>query len=295
MSEFELIEAIKRKIPRNLQGLIPIGDDAGAICPAPDQLLVFTTDAIVEGVDFVRGKLAPELVGRKALAINLSDLAAMGAEPLAFTITLGIVRTSAQSWVLDFYKGLMKLAAEYNVSCVGGDITRSKQFFASVALTGQAKREEIVLRSGARSGDWIAVTGELGGSILKHHYAFEPRIKEARFLTQHFRPSAMMDISDGLAQDLEHILKASGCGAELDFGRIPISRDAKQPGLEHALSDGEDFELLFTVNPEKKAALEKAWAKKFPKVRLSFIGRIRSGHRGKITNLKLKKKGFTHF
>ena len=307
-SEFGLIEKIKRKIPRDLQGTIPIGDDAGAWMSPSGKQLLFTSDVIVENVDFIRRQLAPEKIGRKALAINLSDMAAMAAEPLVFTIALGIPKSMPEAWILRFYNGLMDLARQYNVSCVGGDVTQAKEFFASIALTGQAAKEEIVRRRGARSGDWIAVTGVLGGSILKNHYAFEPRVEEARFLTRLFRPSAMIDISDGLLQDLEHLLKASGCGADLNVDKIPVSPDAMELSAktgrtfwEHALTDGEDFELLFTVNQAMKTQLEKAWPKAFPGVKLSWIGRIRSGKgttfksKGKTVSLQFKKKGYTHF
>ena len=212
------------------------------------------------------------MAGRKALAINLSDLAAMGAEPTAFLIALGISSSMKKSWILRFYKGMMDLAKQYNVKCVGGDITRAKEFFVSITLIGQAKQEEIIRRAGARNGDWIAVTGNLGGSILKHHYSFEPRIKEARFLTTQFRPTSMIDISDGFLQDLEHILKASGVSAEIHLDKIPVSQDARN--LESALTGGEDFELLFTMPQNTKSALEKVWAKKFPKVQLSWVGKI---------------------
>ena len=298
--EFDLIEAIKRKIPRHLQGEIPIGDDAASLSLQSGKKTLLTTDVIVEGVDFLFEKIRPEMAGRKALAINLSDFAAMGAEPTAFLVTLGISSALTKSWILRFYKGMMDLAKQYNVKCVGGDITRAKDIFASIALIGEAKPEEIIRRAGARNGDWIAVTGVLGGSILKHHYSFEPRIKEARFLTRRFRPTSMIDISDGLIQDLEHILKASGVSAEMDLDQIPISQAAS--GLKQALTDGEDFELLFTIPAHFKATLEKEWPRQFPKVRLSWIGRVRSGKtgirfrsKGKPVLLKFKKKGYQHF
>ena len=287
-----------------MQGLLPIGDDTG-IVGGP---LLFTTDTLVEGVDFIRGTLAPELAGRKAVAVNLSDIAAMGGTPAAFVAALGIPRGISENWIEKFYKGMTGMAQKYQTLFVGGDITRSKEFFASIAMLGLAPAQGPLLRSGARPGDWIGVTGELGGSILKHHYAFEPRIAEGRFLAENFSVHAGMDISDGLAQDLGHILKASKVGAELEIRRIPPSRDAVKLAkgrcwetLEHSLCDGEDFELLFSMPESQKRKLEKVWPQKFPKTRLSWIGRIQKGKgiqwldNGRPVRLPFETKGFQHF
>lgn len=305
-SEFELIETLKKKIPKNLQGLIGIGDDTGVF--AGQGKFLFTTDAVVDGVDFISAKIKPELAGRKALAVNLSDIAAMGGDPVAFVVTLGIPKGFPQSWVEKFYDGLIKLAKKHKVACVGGDMSGADQFFASIALIGKASGP-VVKRSGARKGDWIGVTGHLGGSILAHHHSFEPRLKEGKYLAASGATS-MLDISDGLGQDLSHILNSSRVGARLVAREIPLSKDAfllsakdRVPPLQHAFSDGEDFELLFTMPASKKKRLELKWAKLFPGVRLSWIGRIVPG-KGKITWQKihrqlavppLKRKGFTHF
>lgn len=308
-SEFGLIEKLKSLVPKTLQGKPGIGDDAAVIeGPGGDKWLL-TTDAIGEGFDFVWGKASPEKVGRKALAINLSDIAAMGGVPVAFVATLGIPRKVKGAWVEKFYRGMIRLAKRYKTLCVGGDLTASREFFASVALLGRVSSEEIIFRRGAKQGDWIGVTGRLGGSILGHHLDFEPRIFEARFLAQKFHPTAMMDISDGLWQDLEHLLGASRVGARLDLEHIPVSRDAlnlaqgnSAKALVHALTDGEDFELLFTVPSARRHSLELAWRKKFPTVSLSWIGIIQEGRgiewtRGdKPTTPPLaSKKGFAHF
>ncbi len=307
--EFRLIERLKSLIPRSLQGKPGIGDDAAVIeGPGGDRWLL-ATDAIGEGFDFIWEKHSPEKVGRKALGINLSDIAAMGGEPAAFVVTLGIPSRVKQDWVEKFYKGMISLAKKYKTLCVGGDVTASREFFASVALLGRVPSKEIVLRRGAKKGDLIGVTGTLGGSILGHHLDFEPRIREARFLAQEFHPTAMMDISDGLWQDLEHILKASRAGARLDLKHIPLSRAALKlaggdpaKALAHALTDGEDFELLFTLPPGRRRPLESAWRKKFPAAPLSWIGVVRSGRgiewaRGgkPVSPPRVSKKGFSHF
>ncbi|HLD50064.1 MAG TPA: thiamine-phosphate kinase [bacterium] len=339
-SEFELIERFKKIIPRKMQGLIPIGDDTGLISGARGSKWLFTTDVIVEGVDFIHGQIKPEMAGRKAVAVNLSDIAAMGGTPAAFVAALGIPKGFPESWIEKFYQGMIVIARKHRTLFVGGDISRSKELFASIAMIGHAPAKGPLLRSGARPGDWIGVTGELGGSILRRHYGFDPRIVEGKFLAEDYRASAAIDISDGLAQDLEHILKASSVGATIDIQKIPISSDVlrhserseesqsskkeilRQPRkgaaslktpqddvkrrkcqqrLKHALTDGEDFELLFTMGQAGKRKLEKVWRKKFPRTRLSWIGRIQKekGIRwmdhAKPVRLPFKTTGFRHF
>lgn len=307
-SEFSLIEWIRSKAPAPRSGL-GIGDDAALLPFFGKGDRVVTTDAIVEDVDFLRKELSAGLAGRKALAVNLSDLAAMGAEPESFVLTLGIPKSMKTRWVQDFCLGVFSLARRYGAACVGGDLSASRNFFASITLLGRIKRRKAVLRSGARPGDSIYVTGRFGGSILGHHARFEPRLREGAFLAARIRPSSMLDVSDGLAQDLEHLLKASGCGASVDLSCIPISKEAVKlargkPGeaLQHALSDGEDFELLFSVPNSRKEELERTWKKLFPKTPLSLIGKMEKGRTirwerdGKSARgFKIKKKGYQHF
>jgi thiamine-monophosphate kinase len=299
--EFELISKLKRQISSNLQGLIGIGDDAG-IFPGTKTKYLFTTDTIVETIDFERRKAKPEEIGRKALAINLSDIAAMGGVPKAFVVTLGIPEGFSSAWLEKCYAGMMRLAREYKVSCLGGDITRAKELFLTIALIGESGKK-VFLRSGAQTGDSIGVTGTLGGSILGKQFHFTPRIHEALFLSK-FKIHAAIDVSDGLVQDLEHLLKNSKKGAAIHLDALPVSGAAsKLPGnaLNHALSDGEDFELLFTLPRSQVKAVERAWKKRFPKVQLSWIGQItkdkglRWVQNGKQIRFQLKKKGYTHF
>lgn len=310
MSEFSFIEYLKRRVSSDERIPVGIGDDAAVLSVTRGKQLVVSTDAIVEGVDFILKDLSPEKVGRKALAINLSDLAAMGAKPVAFVITVGKPKILSTAWLKRFYNGLLKLAEEYNVPCVGGDFSRAKEFFASVTIFGECPPQHAVKRSGALAGDRVAVTGTLGGSLLKHHYDFMPRIREGIFLSEKSKPTSMIDVSDGLVQDLTHILKASKVGAVLDLEKIPVSRDARKmnqgnekKALASALSDGEDFELLFTVPPRQAMMLERIWKKSFSGVPLNWIGRIEKGlsriswcRDGKtIAAPKLSQKGFSHF
>lgn len=315
ISEFKLIEKIKKIIPPHLQCELGIGDDAAVLKIPFGEKLIMTTDSIVAGVDFHfekkrMGFATAAQAGRKALAVNLSDLAAMGAKPLACVISLGIPPSMKESWILDFYRGFVQLAKEYKIRCAGGDLSRAKEFFASVTAIGSAKSPEIVMRSQAKPGDWIAVTGSLGGSLTGKHHAFKPRIQEARFLAQFFKPTAMIDISDGFLQDLGHILKSSHTGAALELSEIPISQSAMilagkhpQKALERACTDGEDFELLFTVPASRRIKLEKAWEKHFSNVPLSWIGRITPRkwnidwmfQNKKVLLPKFKRAGYQHF
>ncbi|HTL47291.1 MAG TPA: thiamine-phosphate kinase [Verrucomicrobiae bacterium] len=307
MNEFRWIESLKRKVPRK-PGTVGIGDDA-AVFPAGRGKILCTTDAIVDGVDFYLARLTPEKIGRKALAVNLSDIAAMGGRPESFVVTLGIPADVREAWLNRFYDGMLALARRHGVICVGGDVSRARQFFASVTLWGRAARP--VPRSGARPGHWIGVTGNLGGSILRHHHEFEPRLSEGAALAR-LGAKAMIDVSDGLAQDLGHVLKASRVSAAVELDKIPVSRDAlklakgnRGKALMRALSDGEDFELVFTVSGAGKRNLEKKWKRLFPRTRLSWIGRIvkrrkKSGiewrREGKpLPGFRLEKEGYRHF
>ena len=310
MDEFAFVEYLKKRISKTDSVYLGIGDDAAVLSIGKGKQLVVSTDVIVENVDFKMKALSPEKIGRKALAINLSDMAAMGALSTAFVVTVGKPSHISTLWLKRFYNGLLKLAKQYGVVCAGGDFSKSKEFFASVTISGEVLPHLIAKRSGAAQGDWIGVTGSLGGSLLRHHYDFAPRVCEGRFLAAEGFVSSMIDISDGLVQDLSHILKASKVGAVLDLDKIPVSSDAKKmergdflKALERALSDGEDFELLFTVSSRKKAMLEKRWKKKFPKVPLAWIGKIQGSkpvihwtrNGVSVKAPKFSKKGYKHF
>jgi thiamine-monophosphate kinase len=201
------------------------------------------------------------------------------------------------------------LARKHAVAIVGGETTTNpERILISIALLGTVPRGRQVVRSGAKAGDAIFVTGELGGSLAERHLDFEPRLAEARWLAEHFSIHAMLDLSDGLAGDLRHILQASGVGAEILKSAVPISRAAKllaragsaaKPAFVAALTDGEDFELLFTVAGGDAVKLLDAWRKKFPGLKLSCIGKIIAGEgiliREKSGSHKLNAHGYVHF
>jgi len=300
MDEFGWIEWIKKKAGKAPSGWVGIGDDAAVIPSGSARNWILSTDTIVEGIDFDR-RVTPAQAGRKALAINLSDMAAMGAAPQAFLMTLGI----PSSWKRDkklklFLKGLFNLAKEYRVVCVGGDMTSARQFFCGITVWGKPAGKKAILRSEARPGDLILVTGALGGSIKQKHFSFTPRVREGQWLAQRGYPNAMMDVSDGLAQDLSHLLRASHVSAHLNLECVPLARHARN--LTSALSDGEDFELLVTVSRNKIAKLLSEWKKSFPKTPLNLIGSVHRGSSGIQYYLNGKKqisfrphKGFRHF
>ena len=309
MNEFELIGRLTRSLPSNKSVVVGAGDDCAVLdLGLADRLLLFKTDAVVEGIHFTAGTPADK-VGYKALARCLSDIAAMAGTPGSALVTMGLPRGFAPHYVESLYDGMNRLARRHDVAIVGGETTTNpERIFVSVALLGTVPRGKAVLRSGAEAGDAIFVTGELGGSRSGKHLEFEPRLSEARWLAQHFSLHAMIDLSDGLAGDLPHILKASRVGAELLSGAIPVSREARKaakagsaakPPLLAALTDGEDFELLFTVASRDAVPVLDAWKTEFPKIPLTCIGKITAGDtiliRDKTGVRPLKAHGYVHF
>jgi thiamine-monophosphate kinase len=222
-------------------------------------------------------------------------------------VTLALPDNFSPAFVERIYAGINSLALRHGVAIAGGETTRNpERLLLSIAMVGEVAREKCILRSGAKAGDALFVTGELGGSLAGRHLEFEPRLSEAQWLAEHFPIHAMIDVSDGLAGDLRHILLASGVGAELMARAIPISREAKlqakaqsKPPLQAALGDGEDFELLFTMGKGRAVALLDEWKKQFPKLRLSCIGRITAEGglklRDKTGLHSLETHGYVHF
>jgi thiamine-monophosphate kinase len=322
MNEFELIQRLTRSLPSNKSVVVGAGDDCAVLdVGLPDRLLLFKTDAVVEGIHFKSGAPA-ERIGHKALARCLSDIAAMAGTPGSALVTIALPGGFDAEFVSAVYDGMNALARRHEVAIVGGETTTNpERMLISVALIGFVPRGKAVLRSGAEAGDAIFVSGELGGSLAGKHLEFEPRLAEARWLTAHFSIHAMIDLSDGLAGDLRHILKASRVGAELLATAIPISRAARsrrrdettdnpgsgarqtelsKPPLLAALTDGEDFELLFTVASKDAVRLLDLWRKQFPKLPLACIGKITPNEgvisiRDKDGVRPLTAHGFAHF
>jgi thiamine-monophosphate kinase len=308
VNEFELIAKLAKSLPTNETVVAGAGDDCAVLdLGVPEKLLLFKTDAVVEGIHFT-AETPPEKIGYKALARCLSDIAAMAGMPVAALVTLGLPKKFDATRVAQIYDGMNALAKKHNVAIVGGETTTNPGgIFISIALLGTIGRGKQILRSGAKVGDAIFVTGELGGSLLGRHLDFEPRLAEARWLAEHFAIRAMADLSDGLAGDLGHILVASGVGAVLLKTSLPVSPAAKlqsksssaKPPHLAALTDGEDFELVLTVSGKDAVRLLDEWKKKFPKVKLSCVGKIVAGEgiilRDRNGSQKLNAHGYTHF
>lgn len=262
-NELALIDWIRQRATSAPSLQLGIGDDCAVWQPSGSPLL-FTTDVLMEDVDFRVDETTPQLIGRKAMAVNLSDIAAMAGRPLAALVGVALPKSRGFEFAEQLHEGMQSLAAEFDVAIIGGDTnTWDGPLVISVTLIGEATDRGPVRRSGAKPGDWLFVTGALGGSILGHHLTFIPRVREALELHQLVDLHAMIDLSDGLAADLHHLLDESGIGATLFENSFPISEAARRMNddrnpLDHALSDGEDFELLFAVSPSDGAKLLSA-------------------------------------
>jgi len=258
LSEFSYINWLRKRIPSHSSVLIGPGDDTAAMRVDGSRPLLITTDMLMEGSCFLLRDAGAHAVGRKALAVNLSDIAAMAGRPTAAVVSLGLPREGGRAIAEGLFEGMREIAEQFDVPIVGGDTNSwSGELVVSVTVLGEATGSGPVRRNGARPGDAIFVTGALGGSIRGKHLDFVPRVRESQLLHAMVGLSAMIDISDGLSRDLHHLCEESGCGALLDSAAVPISDAAielaatsgKSP-LEHALGDGEDFELLFCVGAE---------------------------------------------
>jgi len=293
IGEFGLIKRFRNLIKNGPSVIKGPGDDCAVLIPDKDKYQLFTCDMLVEGVDF-RSAENPYLVGRKALAVSISDIAACAGIPRHCLVSLAMPKKTAVKFVDRFFKGIRDMAKEYKINLVGGDLSRARQLTIDVSLLGVVEKKYLVLRSGARPRDIIFVTGPLGGSIRGKHLKFCPRITEARYLAQNFKINSMIDISDGLVQDLGHILEESRVGAVIYENLIPLSRTAR--GLSDALYMGEDFELLFTLPPKEAQRLYVRKIKGFQpigEVMPDKYGLRLMGIKGK-ENI-IRPRGFRHF
>ena len=295
MNEFELIRRYFARQPVTRDDVrLGIGDDAAVLAPPPGHELVVTTDLLVSGVHFLPD-VDPAALGHKALAVNLSDLAAMGAEPAWFLLNIALPAAD-DKWLTGFCDGLFALARRYHIQLVGGDTSRAPQIVIAIEAHGFVSAGQALTRAGAKPGDRIFVTGALGdaGLALRHRQGRlklsaaelpscvermdrpQPRVEEG--LALRGIASSAIDISDGLVADLGHILERSSVGAKLDLGRLPLSAAYRahlaEAGWDVALANGDDYELCFTVPPGNLAALEKI---KTRSPGITEIGLIESG------------------
>ena len=288
--EDRLLAQLLPMLSGNRSVVLGAGDDCAVLRGSPqDNLQLFKTDCVVEGIHF--GTIsAPASVGWKAMARPLSDFAAMSGVPQFALVTLIAPGERTLEWAKKIYRGLEKAARTFGVAIVGGETSNIKgPAVISVSLTGFVEKDRWVGRSGGKANDELFVTGRLGGSLRGRHLRFTPRIEESRWLTRNFPIHAMMDLSDGLGADLPRLARASGLEFEVDEIAIP-----RHPGcsVTQAISDGEDYELLFSIAAEDSLSLKKRWLRRFPKLPLSRIGRLSSSL--VVRHSKLRP-GYVHF
>ncbi len=308
--ESEFVAWLLGHIPADTRLEVPPGDDAAVLRPPAQRRTVVTVDMLMEGVDFVLGDdCTPRAVGHKALAVSLSDLAAMGSRPEAAVAAVALPRRGGDALGRGLLEGMLAVAAEYGVTLAGGDTNAwDGPLVISTTAIGSVPPGAAWRRDGARVGDLLVVTGRCGGSLLGRHLAVVPRCREAAFIAEHFRVHSAIDVSDGLSLDLDRMMKASGTAAVLDLAAIPIHPDAVRMSqaagdtrtpLEHALGDGEDFELLMTLPPDEARAVVAAAASWPCGTPVTVIGEIVAGtglfHRGRDGELHpLEPRGFLH-
>lgn len=278
--ELRLIDSIRRWLgDASPAAPFGIGDDCAVIPPARHHQLV-TTDPVIHGQHF-DDTVPPRAVGAKLLKRNLSDIAAMGGRPVAAVISLALAPETSVAWLRDFYLGLAAAARQYRVKIVGGDITQGPSHFFGAFLTLHGESTgRLITRRGAKRGDFIFVTGKLGGSLAGHHYRFTPRLAEGQWLARQKDVVAMMDVSDGIAKDVQ-ALTPTGLVAAIASDAVPVSAAARlaakrsgRPAWTHALTDGEDYELLFIVSARTDpAAFARRWKSRF-ETPLQPIGEI---------------------
>jgi thiamine-monophosphate kinase len=305
LGEREVIRRLAKLLPDRDDVRVGIGDDAAVVqVEGSHKDFLLASDSVIEGTHFLQNA-PPKQIGHKAIGRVLSDFAAMGGEPLWALIDVVASRDLLMKRLEGVYKGAAKLAKKYGLAIVGGDLADGPALELHVFGVGEIQKKSAILRSGAKVGDGIYVTGSLGGSLRGKHLTFEPRLEEGLWLRESQWANSMIDISDGLVTDLGHILERSKAGAEIFAAHIPVSdasramKDHCSP-LEHALFDGEDFELLFTVSAEKREAFESSWQDVF-ELPCTAIGRI-TDRPGRITLVDaagkkkaLKDAGYEHF
>ncbi len=307
IGEFGLIDKITKK-SKDKDVVVGIGDDA-AVVKTIKGLQVITTDCLVEGDHFRQGWFTPKRIGMKAIEINVSDIAAMGAVPKFVLISLGLPKNLEINFVEQMYSGMWKTCEKYSIEVIGGNMTHSKQIFVSVTITGDIDKKNLCLRSNAKHGDYIFVSGPLGNGraglrlfqenvegfnkVRKTYLEPKARLKNALKLAPHI--NSMIDISDGLASDIKHICEQSKCGAIIYKDKIPIKDEVRQIAktlgedeYNYALFGGEDFQLVYTVSKDN-----------IDKINGFLVGEIIEGDNVKVLSeagkIIINKKGYDHF
>lgn len=302
--ESELVKWLKENLPETPRLRIGLGDDAAELGGFDSSRVVVTTDTVTDQVDFILKDIDPRQAGHKALGVNLSDLAAMAARPVAVVVSLVLPQENSLQLAYALYEGMLPLAEKFDVVIAGGDTnTWNGPLAISITAIGEPTEYGLLTRSGAQAGDELLVTGSLGGSILGRHLAVEPRVDEALLLNERYELHAGMDISDGLALDASRLATESEVGILLDLDAVPVSsaaqelsqRDGESP-VQHALADGEDFELLLAVSPQEASKILADQPLPVPVTRIGAViaepGLWQSD--GKDSKQPLTPQGFQH-
>lgn len=297
MREIKLIEEIKRRSGRAPKGLKSgIGDDCAVLDYDKSRYMLWATDMIVDGTHFSAGKTPYPKIGRKAVAVNISDIAAMGGLPKYITVTLGVPPAMKDGGIMSLYDGIFGICREYGITVVGGDTNRSGRLVIDVSIIGFVEKKKLTLRSGAKVGEKVLITGPVRNGKVSH-FDFRPRVKESVIITSRYSPGAMIDVSDGVAMDIGRICSASRVGCVLRADAIPL---VKGLSLNDALNYGESFELLFTMSPNNTAKLLKTKKSSGSDGSFYVIGEITSRASGmKLVDLsgnvsKFDMKGYSH-
>ena len=282
--ESSFVAKLISSLPPDIRLEVPAGDDAAVVRPPAMRRTVITVDMLMEGTDFLPFPATdPKAVGYKALAVNLSDLAAMGARPEVAVVAVALPIKHGRTIGDEMLEGMLPLAKQFNIAIAGGDTNSwDNLLVVSVTAIGSVEPGKAWRRDGAVPGDVILVTGAFGGSILGRHLCFLPRCNEALAMTARWEIHAAIDSSDGLSLDLFRMMSASNTGARLECDRIPIHEDARnyaqqgsgQTPLEHAFGDGEDFELILALDPQVASDLINEFKHLFPETPLSVIGTV---------------------
>lgn len=328
LGEFGLIDRFSKqfieKIPVDIMG---IGDDCAVIPVSDTESLVVTTDLLVENSHFLLDKISPFELGYKSLAVNLSDIAAMGALPHSAFLSIALTKNLTVEWVDEFFRGIQTLCEKYNCLLLGGDTTKSEIGISiNFTVIGKGKTENLKFRKNARPGDLICInniTGDSGGGLklllegmekidnpdykklISAHNFPEPDVFEGEFIASFKSVNAMMDISDGIDSDIRRIIKQSGCGAIININKIPISDELKKVSdelkwnaVEIALTGGEDYSLLFTINPDGFQEFSEKYYNKFGS-QVYIIGEITNTdkleYRDGNKMMEFNRRGFDHF
>lgn len=298
MKELKIIDEIRKRFPSRMGEMVMgIGDDAAVFRYDKEKYLLWAQDMIVEDVHFTLENANYRMIGRKAVAVNISDIASMGGAPKFITVSIGVPSRNSVKKVRAIYDGIYDICGLYGIGVAGGDLCRSEKIVVDISIMGFVKKSRLVTRSGAKTGDFILITGPVRDG-RKEHLSFTPRVEEAAFLVKNYKINSMIDTSDGIGVDISRICLESSKGCALYASSIPIQESLS---LNEALYGGESFELLFTMSSKECRRLFTDIGKNAEKIKFFIIGEIKGKEYGRVlianegVKEKLKIKGFEHF